>query len=123
MSDKDIPDHVGDIVALVPRDGDGSGNGALVGILWRVVGIEPIKGSRLARLYNLRVEPCWCATGDTVLNPKLIAPSHVRQRIDFTRLGELRMQLDDLCREALAHSSGVTADAPTTEQEGTQGEE
>lgn len=94
---------VGDIVALVPREGSTNGSGD--GILWRVTKVRCIHEAR--QVYSMRVEPCWCATGDTSLRPKTVRDHEIQQRIDFVRLGELRLQLEELCREALAHSAGV----------------
>jgi hypothetical protein len=98
---------VGDIVALVSCEG--SGNGAGEGILWRVTKVTIIGNnqSNYQVWQKLRVEPCWCATGCCSLRPKTVYNTHIRQRLDFLRLGELRMQLDDLCRTALAHEAGL----------------
>ena len=94
MAAQDALHHVGDIVALVDREGSDNGSGD--GILWRV---DQIKGRKL------RVVPCWCATGATKLRPKWVGVA--RQHLGFVRLGELRMQLDDMCRQALAHEAGL----------------
>lgn len=95
--------RVGDVVALVDREGSGNGSGD--GILWRITKkmcINPVKG-----YYKLWVEPCWCATGSTSLRPKSIGENQVAQRMDFARLGELRMQLEEMCRQALAREAGM----------------
>jgi len=93
--DSSVPYRVGDIVSMTGPFGADSG--AFDGILWRVVMIKEIT----KHAHNLRIEFCWCATGSSSLRPKWIAASRVKQRFDFVRLGQLRMQLDDLCRQAL----------------------
>ena len=112
---------VGEIVALVPRDG--SSNGAGDGILWRVTklvhnltfpGSSSLQG--VPRVDQVRVEPVWTATGSTSLRSKTVRTAEIRQRIGFARLGELRMQLDELCREALKLEAGI--EEPGKEIEG-----
>jgi hypothetical protein len=99
------PWRIGDIVALVPREGSGNGSGD--GILWRVIKVKNLKPWNGLPSAALRVEPCWCATGNTSLRAKSIHNNEVYQRIDFVRLGELRVQLDELCREALKREAGI----------------
>lgn len=103
------PFVVGEIVALVSREGSGNGSGD--GILWRITKVTPRGRPHVLLDASLRVEPCWCATGETSLRPKTVSGYEVRQRVGFERLGELRAQLDDLCREALALSVGVPPEA------------
>lgn len=100
------PFVVGELVALVPLEGSSNGSGD--GVLWRVTKVINSAGSRNdPRNVRLWVEPCWCATGETSLRPKNLRGYDVRQRVGFERLGVLRAQLDDLCREALALSVGI----------------
>lgn len=104
------PWRVGDIVALVDREGSGNGSGD--GILWRVIKVvctNPTRG-----FYKLRVEPCWCATGNTSLRPKTVPDAAIRQRVGFVRLGELRMQLEELCRESLKREAGLLDGVPSS---------
>ena len=92
---------VGDLVGLVSEDGSGNGTGE--GIIWRVTGAKKLSDT----WQELRVKPAWCATGWCSLRPKKVFNTNVLQRFDYLRLGQLRLQLDDLVREALALSAGV----------------
>jgi hypothetical protein len=106
------PLKVGTIVSLVSREGSRNGSGD--GILWHVTK-SVMRGTKIN---YMRVEPCWSATGATSLRSKAITQHQVVEIVNVCRLGELRMQLDDMMRKALALEAGIepSVDDKTTDE-------
>lgn len=85
-----------------------NGHGAGEGVIWRIVKLKPRKNPAYGRkIYaSARIAPVWTATGPSYRKPTTEFMSRIK-KLDIVGLGMLRMQLDDLCKAAVAHEAGI----------------